>query len=160
MHSQDWNGTPLPDPVPKANSSASNGPYPITRPGTAKPGKIEETFQTSISPVSWWDFITHKQVDFSQWANEVTVNQVTDPPNIGTHCTMCAAQFVRDDAHPRGHGPFIPPKHHLETSLRPMGGRPKNDRKLFMGMASLAMPTDTKKLPSGRKSSNGIPLAK
>ncbi|GAB5583010.1 LYR motif-containing protein 1 isoform X5 [Prionailurus iriomotensis] len=39
-------------PYPRPDSSASNGPYPTTRPGTSKPGKTEETFQTSISQVS------------------------------------------------------------------------------------------------------------
>ncbi|XP_057384965.1 LYR motif-containing protein 1 isoform X1 [Balaenoptera acutorostrata] len=44
---------PYPRPVSVTpDSSTSYGPYPTTRPGTSKPGEIEEIFQTSISQVS------------------------------------------------------------------------------------------------------------
>lgn len=81
MHSQDWDWTALPDSLSKTYPSASNGSYPTTRSGTSNPGETEKTFQTSVSEVSWWSFLTKRTLYFLEWwANLVlNVNQTIFP---------------------------------------------------------------------------------
>ncbi|XP_045445288.1 LYR motif-containing protein 1 isoform X1 [Pipistrellus kuhlii] len=47
---------PVSDPV-NSDSSASNGPYLTTRPGTSKSGEAEEAFQASVPQVSRRGFL-------------------------------------------------------------------------------------------------------
>lgn len=82
MYSQDWDWTALPDSLSQTDPSTPNGSHPTTRPGTSNPGETEKTFQTTVSEVSWWSFLTKTTLYFLEWwANSVlNVNKAIYPP--------------------------------------------------------------------------------
>lgn len=136
MYSQDWDWTALPDSLSQTDPSTPNGSHPTTRPGTSNPGETKKIFQTTVSEVSWWSFLTKKTLYFLEWwANSVlNINKAIYPPwleakyfsdlKIGLHLWHVAAgipRVFRGLAAAWADGLHIFPDVILGSCLRPVG---------------------------------------